>query len=120
MQRMMRRARAKQDEHGRVLRNAWGKTIAYSTYKALRPGKLSLAVPAPHTSQACAACGHLHPHNWDSQALLVCQRCGSTDNHDANAYRVIAQRGARHSTTLGPRTWETPATRPCVELRESS
>ncbi|SCC93020.1 transposase [Thiomonas sp. X19] len=108
VQRMTRRARPKQDEHGRhvrngaaaksglnaaILRSAWGQTREFSTYKALRAGKLCLCVPAQHTSQECAACGHIHPDNRPSQAAFVCQRCGHQDNADHNAGRVIAHRG---------------------------
>ncbi|MHB1702246.1 MAG: RNA-guided endonuclease InsQ/TnpB family protein, partial [Acidobacteriaceae bacterium] len=108
VQRMTRRAKPQQDEQGRylpngaaaksglnaaILRSAWGKTKEFSTYKALRAGKLCLSVPAQHTSQECAACGHIHPDNRLSQAVFVCQRCGKKDNADHNAGRVIASRG---------------------------
>jgi putative transposase len=108
VQRMTRRAKVKQDAQGRFLRNgaaaksgltaailrsAWGRVKAFSTYKALRAGKLCLHVPAHHTSQDCAACGHRHPDNRATQALFLCQRCGHQDNADHNAARIIAQRG---------------------------
>ncbi|MGC8808526.1 MAG: RNA-guided endonuclease InsQ/TnpB family protein, partial [Thiomonas sp.] len=108
VQRMTRRAKPKQDEHGRwqrngaaaksglnaaILRSAWGQVKAFSTYKALRAGKLCLSVPAHHTSQECAACGHIHPDNRPEQAVFVCQRCGHQDNADHNAARIIAKRG---------------------------
>ncbi|SCC93027.1 transposase [Thiomonas sp. X19] len=108
VQRMTRRARPQQDADGRyvrngaaaksglnaaILRSAWGKAKEYSTYKALRAGKLCLSVPAQHTSQECATCGHIHPDNRLSQAVFVCQRCGKKDNADHNAGRVIASRG---------------------------
>ncbi len=44
-------------------------------------------------ARACAACGHLHPDNRHTQAAFVYQRCRHQDNTDANASRVIAQRG---------------------------
>lgn len=108
VQRMTRRAKPKQDEHGRFLRNgaaaksglnaailrsAWGRVKTLSTYKALRAGKLCLSVPAPHTSQECVQCGHVHPDNRPTQALFLCQRCGHQDHADANASKVIARRG---------------------------
>ncbi|WP_369792858.1 zinc ribbon domain-containing protein [Thiomonas sp. FB-Cd] len=39
------------------------------------------------------AFGHIDTDNRPSQAVFVCARCGATDNADANASRVIAQRG---------------------------
>lgn len=108
VQRMTRRAKPKQGEQGRYLRNgaraksglnaailrsSWGKVKEFSTYKALRAGKLCLSVPAQHTSQECAACGHIHQDNRKTQDLFVCQRCGRQDNADANASKVIAKRG---------------------------
>ncbi len=108
VQRMTRRAKPRQDANGKwqrngaaaksglnaaILRSAWGKVKEFSTYKALRAGKLCLSVPAQHTSQECAACGHIHPENRTTQAVFVCQRCGHRDNADANASKVIARRG---------------------------
>ena len=108
VQRMTRRARPKQDASGRWMRNnaaaksglnagilasSWGRIKQFSVYKALRAGKLCLDVPAHHTSQECAACGHTHPENRTTQALFLCQRCGHQDNADANASKVIARRG---------------------------
>lgn len=73
VQRMTRRARPKQDESGRWVRNgaaaksgldapilasSWGRIKQCGTNKALRAGKLCLTVPAHHTSQDCVACGH--------------------------------------------------------------
>ena len=108
VQRMTRRPKAKQDEQGRWLKNnacakaglnrailasAWGKTKEFSAYKAQRAGKLSLEVPAHHSSQECAVCGHTHPDNRPSQAEFVCQRCGNRDHADHNASKVIKKRG---------------------------
>ncbi|MBW4046982.1 MAG: transposase [Proteobacteria bacterium] len=70
-----------------------GKTKDYSTYKALRAGNLSRTVPAQHSSQDRAACGHFPPDNQPTQAASVCPRCGHPVSADANASRVIAQRG---------------------------
>jgi putative transposase len=110
VQNMTRRAKPKQDEHGRWLRNGavaksglnkailastWGKTKEFLSYKARRAGKLAIEVPAFYTSQECAACGHTHPDNRPSQAVFVCQRCNHTDHADHNAAAVIAKRGVR-------------------------
>lgn len=47
-------------------------------------------VPAAHTSQRCAACGHVARENRLSQAGFRCVACGHTANADANAAVNIA------------------------------
>ncbi len=64
--------------------------------KALRAGKLMIRVPPAYSSQTCAACGHVNPDSRLSQADLVCQDCGYTDNADHNASAVIKQRGIKN------------------------
>jgi putative transposase len=110
VQNMTKRAKPKQDESGRWLRNAaaaksglnkailastWGKTKEFLSYKARRSGKLAIEVHAFYSSQECAACGHTHSDNRPSQAVFVCQRCNHTDHADHNAAAVIAKRGVR-------------------------
>ncbi len=105
---MTRRAKPKQDEAGRWVRNGaaaksglnrailastWGKTKEFLSYKARRAGKLCIEVPAFHSSQECAACGHIHPDNRPTQAEFICQSCGHVDHADHNASKVIAKRG---------------------------
>ncbi|AOU97716.1 transposase [Acidihalobacter yilgarnensis] len=107
---MTRRAKPKQDERGRWIKNGasaksglnksilastWGQTKIYLQYKARRQGKLVIEVPPFYSSQECAACGHVHPDNRISQSEFVCQRCGNTDHADHNAANVIALRGVR-------------------------
>jgi putative transposase len=107
---MTKKAKPKQDEHGRWIKNgaraksglnkailgsAWGSMGIFLGYKARRRGKLVIEVPAHFTSQECAACGHIHPDNRISQSEFVCQRCKHTDNADHNASKVIAKRGVR-------------------------
>ena len=111
VQRMTAAPKAKQDDQGRwlpngarakaglnkaILGSAWGQMKQYTSYKARRAGKLSIEVPAHHTSQACSRCGHTHQDNRLSQAEFVCQRCGHTDNADANASENIRVRGVEH------------------------
>jgi putative transposase len=108
---MTRKAKPKQDEGGKWLRNGaraksglnrsilastWAQTKTYLQYKARRQGKLVIEVPAFYSSQECAACGHTHPDNRKSQSEFVCQRCGNTENADHNAAKVIAARGVQH------------------------
>lgn len=105
---MTKRPHARQDEHGRWLRNgarakaglnrailcsAWGQVWRYTEYKALHAGKLAVKVPFSYSSQECAACGHTHPDNRKSQSEFVCLRCGHADNADHNAAVVLARRG---------------------------
>lgn len=107
---MTKKAKPKQDEQGRWLRNgaaaksglnkailasAWGQTKVYLQYKARRQGKLVIEVPAFHSSQECGPCGHIHQDNRVSQSEFVCQSCGHTDHADHNAAKVIAGRGVR-------------------------
>ena len=107
---MTKKAKPKQDEQGRWLRNgaaaksglnkailasAWGQTKVYLQYKARRQGKLVIEVPAFYSSQECGPCGHIHQDNRVSQSEFVCQSCGHTDHADHNAAKVIAGRGVR-------------------------
>lgn len=107
---MTKKAKAKQDEQGRWLRNgaaaksglnkailasAWGQTKVFLQYKARRQGKLVIEVPAFYSSQECGPCGHIHQDNRISQSRFVCQSCGHTDHADHNAAKVIAGRGGR-------------------------
>jgi len=112
---MSRRPKAKVDARGRhapngarakaglnkgILHSAWGRIRTYAQYKAPRNNVLFLLVPPHHSSQECAACGHIHPDNRLSQNRFVCQRCGQTDHADHNASRVIARRGV--TAVVGP------------------
>lgn len=107
---MTAKAKPKQDEQGRWIKNGaaaksglnrsilastWGQTKTYLQYKARRQGKLVIEVPAFYSSQECAACGHVHQDNRVSQSEFVCLSCGNTDHADHNAAKVIAMRGVR-------------------------
>ena len=107
---MTKKAKPKQDEQGRWLRNgaaaksglnkailasAWGQTKVFLQYKARRQGKLVIEVPAFYSSQECGQCSHIHQDNRVSQSEFVCQSCGHTDHADHNAAKVIAARGVR-------------------------
>jgi putative transposase len=108
VQRMTKKPKAKQDEHGcwlkngarakaglstAILRSCWGRTRTFLRYKARRKGKLYLEVASHYTSQECAECGHVHSDNRPNQARFVCQACGHLDNADRNAARNIARKG---------------------------
>jgi putative transposase len=108
IQQMTKRPKAKKDVAGHFLPNgraakaglnrailasAWGQVVTFTRYKALRRGKLVIAVPFAYSSQECAECAFTSPDNRPSQAAFVCQRCGHADNADHNAAVVIAKRG---------------------------
>jgi putative transposase len=105
---MTRRAKPKQDDSGKYIRNGaaakswlnkamlrsmWGNITLFTKYKALQLEKLTIRIPAPGTSQECCLCGHIHPDNRETQSLFVCTRCGFTGNADYNAALVIKKRG---------------------------
>jgi len=107
---MTKKAKPKQDEQGKHIRNGataksglnksilastWGQTKTYLQYKARRQGKLVIEVSPFYSSQECAACGHVHQDNRVSQAEFVCLSCGNTDHADHNAAKVIALRGVK-------------------------
>ena len=107
---MTKKPKAKKDENGKWAKNqaaakaglnkkilaaAWGKTVTFTKYKAVKAGKLCIKINPYQTSQECAECGHIHPDNRVSQSGFVCQACGHQDNADHNAGRVIARRGVR-------------------------
>ncbi|MHB8253465.1 MAG: zinc ribbon domain-containing protein [Acidiferrobacter sp.] len=78
-----------------MLTAAWGKTVTFTQYKAVKAGKLCIKINPYQASQECAQCGHIHPDNRVSQSEFVCPACGHQDNADHNAGRVIARRGVR-------------------------
>ncbi len=119
IQNMTKRPKAKTDAQGRFLPNkaaakaglnrailssAWGQVVSFTTYKALRHGKLVITVLPAYSSQECAVCTFTSPDNRPSQAEFVCQRCGHTDNADHNAAVVIAKRGIQKLLSGDPLT----------------
>ena len=107
---MTKKAKPKQDEQGRWVRNGaaaksrlnkailasiWGQTKVFLQYKTRRKGKLVIEVPAHYSSQECGACGHIHKDNRVSQSRFVCQSCKHTDHADHNAAKVTAGRGVK-------------------------
>lgn len=85
-------ARQKAGLNKAILNVGWHQLESYTKYKAYRAGKAFFKIPAHHTSQECAACGHIQPENRQSQELFLCQSCGNQDNADRNASLVIKQR----------------------------
>ena len=126
IQNMTKRPQAKKDAEGRFLPNgrnakaglnrailssAWGAVVSFTSYKALRSGKLVIKVPFAYSSQECAVCTFTSPDNRPSQAAFVCQRCVHGDNVDHNAACVIAKRGINKLLSENPVTKAHKATR---------
>ncbi len=126
IQNMTKRPQAKKDAEGRFLPNgrnakaglnrailssAWGEVVSFTSYKALRSGKLVIKVPFAYSSQECAVCTFTSPDNRPSQAAFVCQRCVHGDNVDHNAACVIAKRGIKKLLSENPVTKAHKATR---------
>ena len=84
--------RAKAGLNKAILDKGWHQLEVYLEYKAYDAGKALFKVPAHHTSQECADCGHTHPNNRKSQERFVCESCGHSDNADKNAAEVIKKR----------------------------
>ncbi len=104
---MTRRAKAKQDDHGRWIKNgaaaksglnkailnvALGRFEVLLKYKMEKACKPLFKVAPNYTSQECACCGHIHPGNRKTQADFECLSCGHQDNADHNAAIVIRKR----------------------------
>lgn len=90
------RRKAKAGLNRALLSKGLGKTIDFLEYKARNAGKCVVYVPPHHSSQECAACGHIHPGNRKTQSVFLCLSCGNEDNADSNAAKVIAKRGIQY------------------------
>lgn len=86
------RRRAKAGLNRSILDKNWYQLELFVYYKAYRAGKAVFKVPAYHTSQECADCGHTHPNNRKKQDLFLCACCGYSENADRNAAEVIKKR----------------------------
>jgi putative transposase len=77
----------------------WGQLLRFIVYKAEGAGRQTIAVPAAHTSQRCASCGHTAQENRPSQAVFCCQACGHTAHADINAAINIHRAGLAQRQT---------------------
>jgi len=108
--RMVRRPKAKTDANGKflkdgakakaglnksILNSMWGKIVPFVRDKGLKKEKLTINIPAHGPSQGCSRCGHIHPDNRATQAILTCQKCGLTFKADYNAALVIKKGGIK-------------------------
>ena len=76
-----------------ILEAGWGEIGRQLTYKtALRGGQV-VKVSAHHSSQTCAACGHVDAKSRVSRDRFACTRCSHQAHADINAAMVIRQRG---------------------------
>jgi len=62
--------KAKSGLNRSILDKGWHMFEAFTKYKACRAGKVVFKVPAHHTSQECADCGHTHPGNRKARKFL--------------------------------------------------
>jgi putative transposase len=71
----------------------WGVFLDVLHAKAESAGRVVVAVDPRHTSQRCAACGHVAAANRVGQARFKCLACGHADNADVNAAKNILRAG---------------------------
>ncbi len=76
-----------------ILDQGWGEFRRQLEYKQMWLGGWLLAVPAHHTSQTCAECGHVAKENRTTQDKFHCVACGHENNADVNAAQNILKRG---------------------------
>lgn len=98
---MMRSAKGTVEAPGKNVRQKAGlnRSIAASAWSMLRTRveqkmlQRVVAVDPRHTSQRCAACGHVASENRESQAVFRCVACGHEANADVNAALNILAAG---------------------------
>ncbi|ONF42515.1 transposase [Marinobacter lutaoensis] len=90
-----RNVRAKAGLNRSILDQGWSEFVRQLDYKLQWKGGWLVKVPAHHTSQECAACGHTSPDNRPSQAVFHCRACGHKEHADINAAKNIRARGHR-------------------------
>lgn len=71
----------------------WGVFLNVLRAKAESAGRVVVEVDARHTSQRCAACGHVARGNRRTRAAFCCVRCGHTADADVNAAVNILRAG---------------------------
>jgi putative transposase len=71
----------------------WGVFLGVLRAKAERAGRVVVEVNARHTSQRCAACGHVAKENRPTQAEFHCVKCGHIAHADENAAVNILRAG---------------------------
>jgi putative transposase len=74
-----------------VLNAAWGQLISFTDYKAAYAGGLVAKVNPRGTSQECDCCGRMTPKTL-SDRIHSCPGCGTVEDRDINAAKVIKHR----------------------------
>lgn len=86
----------------------WGQLVNLLTYKAEGAGRQLVRVPAPHTSQTCAACGSTDPASRPDRDHFSCTTCGRTAHPDVNAAQVILAIATGRLTIARPPSTKRP------------
>lgn len=76
-----------------ILDAGWGVFLRILAAKAESAGRIVVAVDPRHTSQRCAACGHVAAGNRAAQAEFRCLSCGQEVHADVNAAVNILRAG---------------------------
>ncbi len=112
IQGMIKKCRAKQDEHGKFLKNgqsakralnrlirdcSWGNLKLKIESVAAKFGSICLDVSPKFTSQQCSHCGHIQKENRNKERFL-CLNCGFLADADIQASINIGMKGLK---TLG-------------------
>jgi putative transposase len=84
---------AKQALNRKMSEAAFGRLRHWICTRAEEAGCRVWVVPAHHTSQECAACGHTAKETRVSRDRFRCVDCGHTNHADVNAAVNIAARG---------------------------
>jgi putative transposase len=74
-----------------VLNAAWGQLISFTDYKAANAGGLVTKVNPRGTSQECDGCGMVTPKTL-SERIHDCPSCGTVEDRDVHAAKVIKHR----------------------------
>lgn len=82
-----------------VLNAAWGQLISFTDYKAAYAGGLVAKVNPRGTSQECDCCGRVTPKTL-SDRIHACPGCGTFEDRDVHAAKVIKHRA--FSWSKGP------------------
>lgn len=88
-----RQVAAKRGLNRQIHAQRWGEFATRLEQKAATCGVYVQYVPARHTSQRCAACGHTDIKNRESQAVFACRGCGHRAHADFNAAINILNAG---------------------------
>ncbi|MGC9528818.1 MAG: RNA-guided endonuclease InsQ/TnpB family protein [Limnospira sp.] len=72
----------------------WSLFRRWLEYFGYKYGKVTIAVPAPNTSQNCSNCGE-KVHKSRSTRTHICPHCGYVEDRDVNAAKNILKLGLR-------------------------